>query len=111
MPILSALLRPTPRITTHVISALTKTSRVQPIITRRCLANGPGRHDPDREPIRLLSEVDVHGKKLPAKDGPEEYSKGYRTFAIIRLILGLGLMGALVYDMVNSFSIKLADRS
>jgi hypothetical protein len=75
------------------------------------MASQPGSKDPDREPVRLLSEVDARGKRLSLKDDPKEYSKTHRTFAWLRLALGLTLMGALVYDMVGEHPVELGSRS
>jgi len=99
MATIQRLLRPTPRALAYSTPLRTISARLQPRLTIRQYATEPPKTE-EREPIRLLSEVDARGRKLPDKVTTEDYSPTYKFFAWLRLGLGLVLMGALAYDMV-----------
>ena len=72
---------------------------------RRCLSDSPQQPPGQqnfREPVRLLSEVDSRGRKLPEKVPPKKKDPfGGVWFPKTRIVLGVIFISIMIWDMVR----------
>lgn len=72
---------------------------------RRCLSDSPQQlqgQNNSREPVRLLSEVDSRGRRLPDKVIPKKKDPfGGAWFPRTRIVLGVIFISVMIWDMVR----------